>query len=1043
MFRPVDPAVDFPALERDVLKWWEDEDILKQYLHRNDGSSQRFSFLDGPITANNPMGVHHAWGRTYKDLFQRYKTMCGFRQRYQNGFDCQGLWVEVEVEKELGLGSKQDIEHYGVAEFVNRCKERVLKYSDRQTQQSWRLGYWMDWDNSYFTMADENNYAIWQFLKECHRRGWIYKGYDVMPWCARCGTGLSEHEIVTEGYKLVSHPSITVRLPVEGQSDHFFLIWTTTPWTLPANVALAVNPDEDYVKLELEGHVYYVSKTAGEALSGRVTETMKGQQLLGLSYRGPFDELPVQQGVRHRVISWDDVDPAEGTGIVHIAPGCGREDFMLSRQHDLDIIKPIDDFGVYGEGFAELSGREASTVAEMVFESLRQKDYLFELAQISHRYPICWRCNTELVFRLVDEWFISMDELRHEIMEVVPRIRWIPGFGLERELDWLRNMGDWMISKKRYWGLALPIFECDCGRFEVIGSREELQERACSGWEEFDGNSPHRPWVDGVKIRCSDCGEVVSRIRDVGNPWLDAGIVPFSTMGYWQDRQHWRDWFPADFITESFPGQFRNWFYSLLCMSTVLESSEPFRCVLGHGLVRDENGEDMHKSKGNAIWFDDAAEEMGADSMRWIYAAANPAANLNFGYGVVGEARRTFMLPLWNVYSFFVTYARLDGFDPGALAPEPGQRGALDRWLLSRLNQVVAAVRERMDDFDPRGAARQLDAFVGDLSNWYVRRGRRRYWKSDRDADKQAAYATLYQALETTTRLLAPFLPFTTEAIYQNLVRSWNGEAPVSVHLGSYPEADLLLVDVELEAAMRLARTLVGLGRSARNKAAIKIRQPLASVSVLLPAEQDVSEELAGHILEELNVKELRRLESAGDVQVLTLKGRAGTMGPKFKGDLNAILGALREMDADTMDRLARQSLAGKPVEIAGHMVDCEDLEVSSDDREGYVTASDAEALVAVSTALTEELRLEGLAREVVRQVQNLRRESGLEVDDQIILYCRSQHEQLARMLERFGDYVRGETLAHEILPDAPPADAVRLEKTLDGLAVLLGLKKR
>ena len=508
VFKPVDPKVDFPAMERDILAWWEKTGMVQKYLHRNDASSKRYSFIDGPITANNPMGVHHAWGRTYKDLFQRYKTMQGFKQRYQNGFDCQGLWIEVEVEKELGFKSKKDIEEYGIDRFVERCKERVHKFADIQTQQSIRLGYWMDWDNSYYTLSDENNYTIWHFLKVCQERGWIYEGTDVMPWCPRCGTGLSEHEIVTEGYREIMHPGLFVRFPLEGREGESLLAWTTTPWTLSSNVAAAVHPELTYVKARVDDETLYLAKARLSSLRGDYTveEEFPGKELEGLRYRGPFDELPAQEGVEHRVVLWNEVSEDEGTGIVHIAPGAGKEDFALGKEHGLAVIAPLDESGVFVDGFDWLTGMNVAEVNQPIFDHLRRNGALYHLEQYSHRYPVCWRCETELVFRLVSEWFISMKELRHLIVDVTRKIRWIPEFGLKRELDWLQNMDDWMISKKRYWGLALPIYKCVCGHFEVIGSETELKERAVEGWERFEGHTPHRPWIDEVKIRCQSCG---------------------------------------------------------------------------------------------------------------------------------------------------------------------------------------------------------------------------------------------------------------------------------------------------------------------------------------------------------------------------------------------------------------------------------------------------------------------------------------------------------------------------------------------------------
>ncbi|HUV74955.1 MAG TPA: class I tRNA ligase family protein, partial [Anaerolineae bacterium] len=546
MFLEVPSKVDFAALERRILGWWDETDAFHKLVEKNRGN-ERWSFIDGPITANNPMGVHHAWGRTYKDLYHRYQAMQGHEIRYQNGFDGQGLWIEVEVERELGFTSKRDIERYGIAEFVEKCKERVRKFAGIQSQQSIRLGYWMDWDNSYHTMSDENNYTIWMFLKSCHDRGWIYKGRDVLPWCPRCSTAISEHEIVTEGYQELTHPAVTVRFPLVGRENEALLVWTTTPWTLSSNVGAAVHPQAQYVKVKQNGEYFYLAREAVSTLNGpyEALEELAGANMEGWTYHGPYDELPPLQGVEHRVILWDEVSETEGTGIVHIAPGCGKEDFELGKEYGLAAIAPLDEFGVFRPGFDWLTGLQVTDSAEAIFGDLRKKGLLYKVEDYTHRYPVCWRCRSELVFRLVDEWYIYMDELRYQIMDVVRQIRWIPEFGLERELDWLRNMDDWMISKKRYWGLALPIYDCECGHFEVIGSEDELKERAVEGWNEFEGQSPHRPWIDAVKIRCPECGKLVSRIPDVGNPWLDAGIVALSTLNYRHDREYWEKWYPA------------------------------------------------------------------------------------------------------------------------------------------------------------------------------------------------------------------------------------------------------------------------------------------------------------------------------------------------------------------------------------------------------------------------------------------------------------------------------------------------------------------
>jgi isoleucyl-tRNA synthetase len=1021
-FNEVPTKVDFPAQERETLAWWEREGLVERYLRRNDGSERRYSFLDGPITANNPMGVHHAWGRMYKDLFQRYHAMLGEKQRFQNGFDCQGLWVEVEVEKELGLKSKRDIEAFGIAEFVERCKQRVLTFADRITQQSIRLGYWMDWDDSYFTMSDENNYTIWHFLKTCHEKGWIYKGHDVMPWCPRCGTGISEHEIVTEGYQERTHLSLYARFPLLDEPGAHLLVWTTTPWTLAANVAAAVHPELTYVRVEQGGRAYYLAKEAAKAaIRGEhtVTRELPGAELVGRPYRGPFAELPANEGVAHRVIPWEEVDAGEGTGIVHIAPGCGKEDFALGKEHGLAVVAPIDQFGVYVEGFGFLSGAYVHEVATPIVRDLEAKGLLYRAEDFKHRYPVCWRCGTDLVFRLVDEWFISMAELREPMMEVTRQITWIPGFGLERELDWLAHMDDWMISKKRYWGLALPIYECGaCGRFEVIGSETELEERAVEGWEEFAGHTPHRPWVDAVKIRCEGCGETVGRIADVGNPWLDAGIVSFSTLKYRHDRTYWAEWFPADMISESFPGQFRNWFYSLLAQSTALTGRPPYKTVFSYALMRDEKGEEMHKSKGNAIWFDDAAEEFGVDVMRWLFATVNPSANLNFGPNVCDEVRRRFILPLWNSYSFFATYARLDGFDPASEPVPLGERTLLDRWIVSRLNQVVAEVRRRLDAYEPNLAAGAIEGFVvEELSNWYIRRNRRRFWKSESDRDKAASYQTLYECLTTLAGLLAPFTPFLAETIYQNLVRhdSADGAVPESVHLTDFPEADAAKVDEALSRDMAAVLEVVSVGRAARSEAGVKVRQPLPAVLVYArePATLEAVTRLKEQVTDELNVKDVLPLTDPGEVVAYDIRPNLSLLGPKYGKRLGAIRQALaREEPAS----VAARASADRPIELTledGSTVSLMPSEVLVDltKRAGYAAAQGPTTTVVLDTSLTPELIQEGMARDFVRGVQDARKSAGYRIEETIAIEYEADPE-VAGALDAHGDFVRAETLA-------------------------------
>jgi len=1100
MFKPVPNPVDFVEQEKDVLEFWERTNAFDKLIElRKD--APRWSFIDGPITANNPMGVHHGWGRTYKDLYHRYWAMRGHKTRYQNGFDCQGLWVEVEVEKEKGFESKRDIEEYGIGRFVRDCKRRVLNYAAVQTEQSIRLGYWMDWNDtdrlrwlaeqmeenpeatitvegpegpvtdtvenivarlglpelggSYFTFSSENNYMIWRMLKRCWENGWLYKGTDVMPWCPRCATGISQHEIVTEGYRELTHASVTVSFPLRGRENESLLVWTTTPWTLTSNVAAAVGPDLIYVKVRQEDQIYYLSKGALSVLVGdyQVLEEMDGTELAGLTYEGPFDELEAQQKMggpqAHRVILWEDVGEEEGTGIVHIAPGCGAEDFELAQEHGLPAIAPLNEEGVFLEGFGSFTGTEVSESPERVFENLREKNLLYKVEDYTHRYPVCWRCSTELVFRLVDEWFISMDELRYDIMDVTRQIRWIPSFGLDRELDWLRNMHDWMISKKRYWGLALPIWECDeCGHFEVIGDEYELEERAVSGWEAFEGHTPHKPWIDEVHIECPECGTEVKRIPDVGNPWLDAGIVSFSTLQYRSDRDYWRKWYPADWISESFPGQFRNWFYSLLAMATVLDNSPPFKTCFSYALLLAEDGREMHKSWGNAIEFNEAADEMGVDVMRWLYCAHKPEKNLLFGYNRADEVRRQFMIPLWNVYDFFVTYANIDEWQPDSAwdEVEPEQATLLDRWILARLNQLVAKASERLENYDAYATTMVVEEFLDDLSNWYVRRSRRRFWKSERDADKYSAYATLYRVLTTLIRVLAPILPFVTETMYQNLVRSIDENALESVHHTHWPEADVDRIDKDLLAQMALAREVVTQGHSARNSQGIKLRQPLSRAIVHLETGMDeLRDKLVDLIQDELNVKEVVFASDVNDLITYRLLPDSQKLGPRFRDRFPKVKAALESVEDPVA--AVRRLQADLPLQVD---IEEDTVALASDEviirdepREGLAVASEHGVSVAMDVELTQELVAEGLARDVVRRVQSLRKEADFDLDDRIITAYEAE-EGLAQAIEEWHDYIAAETLSVELQRGLPGEDRVdaMAEDQVEGYSLRLGVTR-
>ncbi len=841
---------NFIELEKEILDFWYKEGIIDKYLHKNDSSSQTFSFIDGPITANNKMGVHHGWGRTYKDVFQRFHTLLGHAQRYQNGFDCQGLWVEVEVEKELGFKNKKDIEAYGIDNFVEKCKERVIKYAHTITEQSKRLGYLMDWENSYFTMSEENNYTIWNFLKDCNEKGWIYKGRDAVPWCPRCGTAISQHEILSEEYQNVTHKSIFFSLPVKNDNKKL-LVWTTTPWTIPGNVAVAVHPDLDYVEAGFEGEVYIISKKLANKIipNHKVVKELKGKDLIDLEYSAPFDDLKLLTGVTHKIIAAPDlVTETEGTGLVHIAPGAGMEDFALSKELNLPVINLIGEDAVYNSDLDYLSGKNAKENPDLIIELLTDRGFLFKILDYTHRYPNCWRCKTELVFRVVDEWYISMDTpdqsgktFREQIVESTKMAHWMPEWGLYRELDWLKNMHDWLISKKRYWGLALPIYECSsCNSFEVLGSKDELKQKSVSGWSDFEGNTPHRPYIDKVQISCTKCGNPIKRIPDVGNPWLDAGIVPMATLKLNTDKEYFEKWFPADFVVEGFPGQFKNWFYSLLAMSTVLTGKSPFKNLLGHGNVLDEFGKEMHKSSGNAIWFDDAAEEMGSDIMRIMYSLSNPELNLKFGYKNASDIKRRFYLILWNSFLFYYNNEHI-------VKKDHKSNNVLDIWILSQLDTLTNECKNYLEKYDASSAIKLIEKFVvNDLSGWYIRLSRKRAEDPETSTDVLSTLNLIFTKLSI---IFSPFAPFISEKIYQ--LSSENE----SVLLADWPETNQAadLVD-DICQNITQTRNLVEFGHSLRKSLGVKVRQ---TVDAEYQAKTKLNPEYEEMLSSELNIRKL------------------------------------------------------------------------------------------------------------------------------------------------------------------------------------------
>jgi isoleucyl-tRNA synthetase len=1001
VFQPLPTVPDHPSLEEEVLAAWERDGTFDALREQNAGGPS-YSFFDGPVTANKTLAVHTAWGRTLKDVFQRYKALRGFDQRYQNGFDCQGLWIEVGVERELGLNSKREIEEYGLEKFARKCRDVVVWSSSELIAGSKRLGQWMDWGKDYYTFSDTNIEYVWRMLKTVHERDWLYLGHRATEWCPRCGTSISQHELAMSGvYQDKADPSLFVRFPLTERKGESLVIWTTTPWTLPANVAAAVNPEAEY-GLRENGEWVAVARYPDDTFVTRA----RGADMVGWRYSGPFDELVE---VAHRVIPWNEVSLDEGTGIVHIAPGCGGEDFELSQLHDLQVVMPVDESGRFYDTFGWLKRLSTVEAADQIVGYLGGKGLLVEAGLYQHRYPHCWRCDTPLIFRIADDWFISVLDLRQQMLDANATVEWTPEYMGKRMDDWLRNMGDWNISRRRYYGLPLPFYPCACGHLNVIGSRAELAERAVEGLDQLE--ELRRPWIDRVPIRCEECGERVDRILEVGDVWLDAGVVPFSTLG-WQnpewipegyatgaarglttadlpDHAYWEKWFPADWVSEM-REQIRLWFYSQLFMSVVLVGRAPFQRVLGYEKMLDEEGREMHGSWGNMIEASDAFARMGADVMRWLYCAQPPDRNLLFGFGPADAVKRE-VLTMWNSVKFFIDYANIEEFRPSwsALNLE-GDLEPLDRWLVERTHAFVRDAESGYETYVTVDVMRGYQDFVDDLSNWYIRRSRRRFWKGDDDA----AFQSLWYALVQSLRVMAPILPFLTDHLWRTLVL----DGPSSVHLAGWPEVpdpDRALLD-EIDDVRRV----VTLAHQARATAGLKLRQPLRRLVV------EGAPSVAAHadeIADEVRVKEIE----FGPVEAeLRVKPNLPALGPRLGKELRAVQQALQAGEF--------QELAGGRFRAAGHELEPDEVLVERLGREGFAVSSTDGVTVALDTGLDEDLVLEGRVLDLIRQVNTMRKEQGLEITDRIVLTVPNEAEPLLRWEDR----IKSEVLAVEIRVD-------------------------
>ncbi|MDD3268736.1 MAG: isoleucine--tRNA ligase [Syntrophomonadaceae bacterium] len=995
---------DFIEMEHNILAFWQEQNCFARLVEKN-SNQPPFRFLDGPITANNPMGVHHAWGRSIKDIFLRYKAMNGYSCHYRNGFDTQGLWVEVEVEKELGFKSKKDIENYGMAEFTKQCVERITHFSNTITEQSKRLGQWMDWDHSYFTHTDENITGIWHFLKTCDDNGWIVRSNRPMPWCPRCGTSLSQHEM-SGSHEEITHTSVFAKLPVIDQGFEI-LVWTTTPWTLAANVALAVNPELDYVIINHEGDEkpLLLAKTALKHIDGKkqIIRVLKGSELLGLHYDTFFPFLPVQQNLRHGIVGWEEVSADEGSGVVHIAPGCGAEDYDLGRELGLSKICPIDENGIFLDGYDFLSGKTAGEAAPAVFDQLDKQGKLYKTHSYTHSYPVCWRCKTEVLFRLVPEWYIKTDAIKPKLIEAVNQVQWEPEYVGKQMTDWLNNMGDWNISRKRFYGLPLPFYPCaSCGEVTVVGSKDELR---LLGGEEVDKLPElHRPWIDEIKINCPQCGNKAARVAEVGDVWLDAGITPFSTLGYFTDRNQWVKNFPAEWVTEM-REQVRLWFYSLLFMSVTLTGKAPYERVLAYNSVVAEDGTRFSKT-GYMIKFDDAAQNLGADTIRYLFAAANPSNDVRFGYKLGDEARRR-LLSLWNIYTFFMTYAEIE--KPAIYTELPLESSNIvDRWLDSRIKLFVNTAARSYNNYDTVAIIKAFETCADDVSNWYIRVNRRRFWNGE-----QIAYNCLYRAFKTILQVMAPIIPFMTEHIWQNMIRKYEPGTHISVHLSDFPPVED--VDVSILQDTSLIRKVVAMALKLRNEKQLKVRQPLSALYVV--ADHKLKSALCGMkniVLDELNIKRIIYLDDRAELESKHLRLNFQTAGAVLKGDLPFVKNLLERITDDEMQALVMSYQSDGQLILPGyaHCLNASLFTVDATAKENLAITVDGQIVIAIDTLLTPELIREGAYRELLRMCQTFRKESDFRIEQTIKLALSSEDSFMQTVISEFAESLCTETLA-------------------------------
>lgn len=1035
--KKVEPNFNFIDMEHKIMNFWEEEKCFQELLEKNkDG--KKFKFLDGPITANNPMGIHHAWGRTIKDIYIRYKGMNGYTSHYRNGFDGQGLWIEVEVEKELGFKDKKDIEKYGLDKFTKKCLERVDRFSKTITDQSKRLGQWMDWDNSYYTNTEENITSIWHFLKKCHEKGMIEQSFRPMPWCPRCGTSLSEHEMAGS-YKQMVHKAVYFKLPLVG-TDSKIVVWTTTPWTLSSNVALAVNPEIDYVKVKVKSDEKYLimGKNALNMVGDdkiEVVDSFKGDKLVGLEYETCFPEMEKQKDIDHKIVAWEEVSSEDGTGVVHIAPGCGAEDYELGKRENLSVVIPIDDEGVIVNGFGFMTGHNTKEVAELVFEELKKRDKLYMIEEHEHSYPVCWRCKSEVVFKAVREWQINSEKIRPQLIEAAKTVKWTPDFAGKRMEDWLRNMGNWAISRKRFYGLPLPIYPCDeCGEITVVGSREELKKLAVDPKKVDELPDLHRPWIDDIEIVCPHCGKHVKRITEVGDCWLDAGIVAFSTLKYFTDKEYWKQYFPAEWVTEM-KEQIRLWFYSLLFMSVVLEERAPYESVLTYNAVIKEDGSKFSKS-GYMIKFDEAAEKIGADPIRYLYASAQLNNDVRFGFNLGDESRRK-LLNFWNIYVFFNTYAILDMPNLKDYKLNMSKLEKSDKWLLARVNKFLATAKTLMDNYQAPDLVKEFEVLVDDISNFYVRVNRKRFWKIGEDEDKLQVYYLLYTAIKKMTQVIAPIIPFMTEEIWQNMVRSFEPDEAKSVHLSDYPTPVAEYEDKEILKEVEEMRKVIGLGLMLRNEKQLKVRQPLNKLYV--SSEKDIENSINNFeniIKEELNIKHIELLKDEAVLNDEYLMVNFKVAGRLLKEKIQSFKEKIEKLNDKEMQELVAKfnDESIKEIEIDGFGTFGKDVFIKDMKPKAHIVViKEGNYTIALDTILTEELIVEGMYRDLVRTLQVLRKDAGLKVEQRINLSVQTAGTLMEKVLANYVEKITADTLTENFSRETIANAVIEKEIEING----------